>query len=315
MIEASHKTSPKDIFLQLAAIITLYASAAGVLALLFQFIDIQIPDPLSHGSLESARYVIRFAVSSLVIMFPMYVWVMKFLAGGYAAEPERKEIRIRKWLTYFTLFAAGLIIMGDLVALVNSFLNGELTTRFLLKVLSVFLVAGTVFWYYYWDIKDIQPASMPVFRWAVVLIVIVVIVSAFFFVGSPKTERLRQFDRQRVNDLQTLQWELISYWQSKGEIPDTLFVLNNDITGFRVPVDPETEQPYGYEKRGDLTFNLCADFSLVSRDESLEIQPVAKGLEDTWSHGQGRVCFERMIDPDFFKVRSDTEKLAPVPVR
>jgi hypothetical protein len=60
---------------------------------------------------------------------------------------------IRKWLIYFTLFAAALIIIGDLVTLLNRFLEGELTVRFLLKVLAVFFVAGSVFYYYLWDLR------------------------------------------------------------------------------------------------------------------------------------------------------------------
>src|SRR3989344_4672855 len=104
MVEASHKPSPKDIFLQLLAIVTLYGAVAGVLTLLFQFVNLQIPDPLFYGSVEGARSAIRFAVSSLVIVFPVYLWVMRFLGRAYAVELERKEVRIRKWLIYFTLF-------------------------------------------------------------------------------------------------------------------------------------------------------------------------------------------------------------------
>ena len=42
--------------------------------------------------------------------------------------------------------------MGDLIALLNGLLSGELTTRFILKTLCVGLIAGTVFGYYLWSI-------------------------------------------------------------------------------------------------------------------------------------------------------------------
>ena len=67
--------------------------------------------------------------------------------------PEKRNLRIRKWLIYFTLFAAALIIIGDLVALIFSLLGGELTVRFLLKVVTIFFVAGSVFYYYLWDLR------------------------------------------------------------------------------------------------------------------------------------------------------------------
>ncbi|MEK7085265.1 MAG: DUF5671 domain-containing protein, partial [Patescibacteria group bacterium] len=63
------------------------------------------------------------------------------------------NLRIRKWLVYFTLFAASLFIIGDLIALIYNFLQGELTVRFFLKILTVFFVAGSVFWYYFMDIR------------------------------------------------------------------------------------------------------------------------------------------------------------------
>ncbi|OGZ46930.1 MAG: hypothetical protein A3J54_01830 [Candidatus Ryanbacteria bacterium RIFCSPHIGHO2_02_FULL_45_13b] len=318
MIEQTYKTSPKDIFLQLLTIVALYGSAAGFLTLLFQFINLQIPDPLSYGyGIENARSVIRFAVSSLIIVFPVYVWVMRFLARAYTAEPERKEIRIRKWLIYFTLFAAGLIIMGDLVALVNSFLNGELTTRFLLKIFSVFLVAGAVFYYYYWDIKDMVPNSMKLFRWVVMLVVTVCVVAAFFFVGSPKTERMRQFDGQRVNDLQTIQWQIVNYWQQKGVLPTSLGVLEDDISGFSIPRDPEADRVYTYTVKGDVMFELCADFSLASTGymrgswETVYTPAVMPG--DNWAHDVGHICFERTIDPELYPPQKGLEK--PVPAR
>ena len=324
MTEQAYKTSPKDIFLQLLAIVTLYGSAAGVLTLLFQFINLQVPDLLFYGSVESARSAIRFAVSSLVIVFPVYLWVMSFLAWAYTAEPERKEIRIRKWLIYFTLFAAGLIIMGDLVALINSFLNGELTTRFLLKILSVFLVASAVFWYYYWDMKDTKPAGMELFGWAVIAIVAGIVGISFFFVGSPKTERLRQFDQQRVNDLQSIQWQIVNYWQQKEKLPATLSDLNDPIGGFQVPMDPDPESGavYSYVVKGGLTFELCADFSLPSNDGDVNeyavpyipVNPSIK-FDGRWTHGTGRTCFERTIDPELYPPQKGLEKPVPVPAR
>lgn len=320
MIE-KYKTSPKDIFLQLLAIVTLYGSAVGFLTLLFQFINIQFPDKLEYYSVTSAYSSIRFAVSSLIIVFPVYLWVMRFLEKSYVREPEIKEIRIRKWLVYFTLFAAGLIIMGDLVALVYNFLNGELTARFVLKICSVFLVAGAVFWYYFWDIKGTEPAGMNVFRWAVGGVVAAAIIGAFFVVGSPQGERLRRFDSERVGHLQTIQWQIVNYWQQKGTLPETLSLLEDTISGFRVPSDPDTGIAYEYVLKSERTFELCAVFVLASGKEvgatqvravPVPVMPVSE-FGANWEHATGRTCFERTIDPDLYPPRSIKEK--PVPAR
>lgn len=152
------KTSPKDIFLHLLAIITLYVAAGSLVTLLFQYINIFFPDPLfdpinNRYILQSAYSTIRWTISTLVIVFPVYVLTSWFLNKGYIANPSKRNLRIRKWLIYFTLFVAAIIIIGDLVTLIYNLLGGEFTVRFLLKTLVVFLVSGSVFTYYFSDVR------------------------------------------------------------------------------------------------------------------------------------------------------------------
>ena len=141
--------------MHLLAIVTLYGSAVGFVVLLFQYINVLIPDVLEYNAYarESALQAIRWAIASLIIVFPVYIGTAWMLNKSYISEPEKRSIRIRKWLTYFTLFAAAAIIIGDLVTLIYNLLGGDLTVRFLLKVTVVLFVAGSVFYYYLWDLK------------------------------------------------------------------------------------------------------------------------------------------------------------------
>lgn len=155
-MDSSSKTSPKDIFLHLLAIIALYVSAGSFIALLFQYINLGFPDPIAGGDyygIRSVYSVIRWSIATLVIVFPAYLGASWLLNKSYAAAPAKKNLRIRKWLIYFTLFAAAIIIAGDLVALIFNLLGGELTARFLLKMLTILFVIGSVFVYYFWDLK------------------------------------------------------------------------------------------------------------------------------------------------------------------
>src|SRR3989338_55742 len=150
------KVSPKDVFMHLLAIVTLYGSAVGFVVLLFQYINILIPDVLDPGGYyakQSAYQSIRWAIASLVVVFPTYIAMNWMLNKSYMKEPEKRNLRIRKWLTYFTLFIASVIIIGDFVTLIYNLLGGELTTRLLLKITTVFFVAGSIFYYYFWDLK------------------------------------------------------------------------------------------------------------------------------------------------------------------
>ncbi len=155
-MERDKKVSPKEIFQHILAIITLYVSGIGFLVLVFQYINILFPDIIGlngYENLSGARQVIRWSISSLVVVFPLYVFMTRLLNKGYAANPSKRNLRIRKWLIYFTLFATALIIIGDLVTLINNFLGGELTVRFLLKILAVLFVTGSVMGYYIWELK------------------------------------------------------------------------------------------------------------------------------------------------------------------
>ncbi|MEK7567212.1 MAG: DUF5671 domain-containing protein [Patescibacteria group bacterium] len=153
-MENKPKTSPKDFFLHLLAIIALYFSAGSFVTLIFQYINVIFPDILVSGAyyLRSAYSAIRWAIASLIVVFPTYVLTSWFLEKNYQKIPEKRNLKIRRWLVYFTLFAAAVIMIGDFVALVYNFLGGELTIRFVLKAIAIFFTAGIIFGYYFYDI-------------------------------------------------------------------------------------------------------------------------------------------------------------------
>lgn len=145
------KVNPKDVFLHLLATITLYISAGSFVALVFQYINLGFPDPLLTW--EDPQAAMRWPIAILIIIFPVYIFTMRFLNKDYERSPEKRSLQIRKWLVYLTLFVAALIMIGDLVTLVYNVLEGELTARFSLKVATVLATAGAIFWYYYTDVK------------------------------------------------------------------------------------------------------------------------------------------------------------------
>src|SRR3990167_9369792 len=75
------KAEPKDVFIHILAIIALYASAAAFLVMLFQYINVLIPDFLTRGyyQLQSYYSSIRWSISSLIVIFPVYVWAVYYL--------------------------------------------------------------------------------------------------------------------------------------------------------------------------------------------------------------------------------------------
>ena len=212
-------------------------------------------------------------------------------------------------MVYLTLFVAAITIIIDLIRLINNFYQGELTVAFLLKVLSVLLVTASVFGYYLWDLR-VGAGGQPKRKWTALgtsSLVMVAIVSGFFIAGSPSHQRQVRFDEQRIQALQSLQYEIVAYWQKKGTLPITLAQLQNDISGYYPPTDPKTNEPYEYETTEELSFRLCANFETTSEETPLQpertpypTEPFGMG-DKQWSHGTGRTCFDRTIDPDLYK--------------
>ena len=131
----------------------------------------------------------------------------------------------------------------------------------------------------------------------VIGVVTVAVIAGFFIVGSPITERVRRFDERRVSDLQSIQWEVINYWQKKNQLPSGLEILRDDIRGFVPPTDPETGMTYEYIAEGANSFSLCAIFSMATDDMAdprIAVKPVLAGREgENWAHDAGRTCFKR----------------------
>ena len=95
----------------------------------------------------------RFSVASLVVAFPVYLFVARLLSRELARNPVKRLSAVRRWLTYLTLFLAVTAIVCDLIALVHSLLCGDLTLRFVLKVLVVGAIAGAIFGFYLADLR------------------------------------------------------------------------------------------------------------------------------------------------------------------
>jgi hypothetical protein len=90
-----------------------------------------------------------------------------------------------------------------------------------------------------------------------------------------------------------------------------LTTLNNSITGFTVPTDPETKANYEYVVKSNLVFELCATFAAKSSEGQNMTYPMYYGspFGQNWDHEVGRVCFERTIDPELYPAPTKGEVL------
>lgn len=303
------KITAKDFFLHLAVIALLYTGTVALLNILFSVINVAFPRVTEFDYYASTS--ISLPVATLIVVFPLFLFLANVVRKGYAEEPSRKEYPVRKWLIYITLFIAGVVLAGDLVILIYYFLDGqELTTGFILKILSVLVVAGSLFGYYLDDLKNrLTSSRRNMWRIVAAALVLGSIIAGFSVLGTPVSQRMLRFDSQKVSDLQNIQWQIINYWQQKGVLPAKLAELEDPISGFISPKDSQTQESYEYEKTDTLSFSLCANFNKSSQTKSGSMArmayPELMGKSgDSWQHEAGRGCFSRVIDPDLYPVRS-----------
>lgn len=146
--------SARDTFLYLVMFGMLYFSAYNLGSLLFQFVNLALPDPMLERVRQYTNAQIRFSISALIVAFPVFLLISSLIAKQIRIEPAQRLSEVRKWLTFLTLAIASCIIVGDLIVLLNSFLAGEMTIRFVFKVLIVGGISGSIFVYYLSSVKE-----------------------------------------------------------------------------------------------------------------------------------------------------------------
>ena len=316
------KVTPKDFFLWAGVMVSLYGGVVAYITLVFDYINHAFPNPVTNAYYPGAYSAsISYESATLIVLTPVLLVLMRLIRRSIAEDPSRREIWIRRWVLFLTLFLAGATLVVDLIVLVNTYLQGEdLTAGFLLKVLAVFLIVGLGFLHFLADLRgywEREPARARMVNLAVGFLVLATIVAGFFIIGTPQDIRKQKQDAIRVQDLQNIQWQIVNYWQQKEKLPASLSDVNDPISNNIVPVDPQTKEPYEYETTGVLSFKLCGTFagkgnSMKNVSFARPAAPMSVGgkeLPDNWQHDVGRTCYDRTIDPERYLPYSKTRTL------
>lgn len=296
--------SAREAFLYLVLFTTLYLWAWNLANLLFDLIDHAFPDPADQRyRLINPAQSIRWSISSVIIAFPVFLYVAHYVGREWARGPIKRLSAVRRWLTYLTLFIAATVLIIDMIALVSNVLSGEVTVRFCLKVLVAALIAGAIFGYYLFDLRGeereelIRPSHAgSVGRWlavAVSLVVSATIVTSVIVTGTPAEQREVNLDARRVRDLEKIVEAIDLHVKQANALPASLVALAS-APGVRLAIaDPVTAKPYEFQPIDAITYRLCATFTT---DTAKTPAPAdySYGYEfSEWDHGVGDRCFKR----------------------
>ncbi len=291
----------REAFMHLLSFASLYTLVISSVVLFFQYINRAFPDAAVDYNYSSNFDFsgIRWGMAAIIVSYPLLLWMVRLIHKEITKHPEKAWSGIRRWLTYITLFVAASSLMVDVIVLVFSLLEGELSVRFLLKVFTVFVIAGLTFIYYFLSLKTETAGYRKLnrnFFAAASSIVALAFVWGVVIVGSPGAERERKFDERRLTDLRQIHNEIYSIiyddrtpkpvadqQRPVRALPQSLSEMTAlALYTYPETTDPETGEPYEYRVLGTNRFALCAAFNFV-RQERYDI---------FWNHPVGRHCYE-----------------------
>lgn len=138
--------SARDTFLHLLAFTALYTWLVTLVLLWFAYIDIAFPDAAwqaSDAMRETMQSGIRVGLAAIVVAFPAFLLIWSYLLREIRRYPEKARSAVRRWLIWLSLFVGAVTLSVDVITLVYFLFEGQLSIRFLVKVVALFLVAGT----------------------------------------------------------------------------------------------------------------------------------------------------------------------------
>lgn len=286
----AEKNGAKFAFYYLLSLAALVFMSIAVGLIAFGIINETISDPLLNNYYNSFNSQFKFAISALIISTPIYFLTISLINKGVKKEEIKLDSPIRRWLTYFILFVSSLIILGFLIGIINSFLSGELTLRFILKALTVFLISGLVFAYYFNDIRREKPEDgrklNKVYLASSLIIVLAAFISVWFFIESPATARGRKLDQRTLNDISNLESSVNYYYSQNGELPEEI----EEVAKEEKNVEYFESRGIEYKKTGDMSFELCATFRTNSEELNDDLSYIRSPRERSYEEGYN--CLE-----------------------
>lgn len=292
----------RNFALQLGSLIALYISLSAIITVVFGVINVLHPDATEgYWAYDSAQQGIRIGVAMVVVFFPTYI-VLTRLVNQVRRKETGAYLVLTKWLVYLSILVGGCILLGDLVVVILTYLNGEITLRFILKAGALLIVIGAALYYYMQDAKlywNTHEKESKMYAAGASLVAIAVLALGFMNSDTPKEVREMKLDDQQTQNLQDMQYRIEDHYRINKSLPADTTQL---YIGVEVPTAPEGRDAYTYKTVDTDTYELCANFAYPSQSVGRDVAIPASTSPDemknpynNWDHGAGKTCFERTV--------------------
>lgn len=287
--------SPNFAFWYLLSLVALVFVSFSVGAIVFQIINKYVADVVTNVyESRVSMELLKFAISALIVATPLYFWMQSLIAKNLKSGELDKEMGVRKWLTYFILLIAAVVVLGYLIAVINSLLDGEIKAKFILKTLTVIAIATIVFSFYFYDIKRENVTQgkdklITTYLFGSLLIIIAALSFAFLVIESPKEARNRRIDRQVIDNFYNINSAVDNYYVANKKLPENLQMLlaidNNSLLESQL-VNPLSKKNIEYKLVSDVQYDLCTDFLTDSTKDEYRTQ---------WKYKPGYDCITMTV--------------------
>lgn len=275
------KKSPAfHLFLYLLSFLSLGFLITGIISVYFQFINKIVTEDATDAIIYSGHFdqdSLRFGISALIISFLVYYIILYFLNRKLVNEEIKQDSIIRKFITYLALFVFSAMSIGSLVTLLYNFLNGELSSKSLLKIIVFFLVSLFYLAFYLWEIrrKEFSQNIYLSLYFVSMAVSFSAIIIGFSIVDSPRVTKEKKIDREIINSMNSMQYDIEDFYKDDNRLPES-----EKEVKFRKNIQ--------YKKTGNTTYELCSVF----------LQPAEKEddyYSENWSHPAGKYCFKKDV--------------------
>ncbi len=254
--------------------------AGNTLVLLFAQIDNWMPEPDEHRG----RWVLdglRWSMAALIVFVPVFWEMDRRDRRAVASDASRKHGTIRRWLSAIAMLFAAMALLGDALYLIYSWLDGQITLRFLVKSATVGLMSLIVLAYFR-ENRDLPFgfAHLPA-AWILTGAAIVALGLTLWLVGGPARGQMEQRDRWRISDMRSLARDVAACSQidreNLPEVLDPMTCARNParLTGYASDIT--------YRRVSATEFELCTEVEIPASFEAYDLR-----LDEN------RVCLQRL---------------------
>ena len=292
--------SAKFTFFYLISLISLIFLSISTGNIIFQMINKYVVDVIYTYSGEYSASSLKFAIASLIISAPIYYLSVKQINNNLFSGKLPHNHGIRRWLTYLILLISSIIAIGWLIAILYSFLDGDLTLKFALKTLTALSLSSIVASYYFFDIRheeiknDKHEKIIKNYFYSTSTLIIIILISGFIFAESPKETRKRKMDNLILEKFDNIDYALNDYYIDNNKLPENLNILTKDML-YLIDDDIQyiqSDKIIEYKILADKQYSLCAEFNFDNINTNNQDYSY---FENDWPHKAGYQCLSKKV--------------------